>query len=271
MIENENMINMKWVDVQKAVQNKSIVLFPLGVIEEHGPHLCLGTDIYTAEIVCLNIKRELQKYEVNSIIAPPFYWGICQSTKGFIGSFTIKMETAKSLINDILSSLHTFGFTEVYGINAHGDIEQNILLMTSFKEAYENLGIKARYCFRSEIQHFYGLSGDEPYICSIPPQKIQVSESQEKDIHAGDIETAIINKYYPSCIDVKKTKELSPVSIETDREMEWIMGGKTQELSELGYLGNPSNFENVKVEEHIKDITKRYVDSIMKKSVLTRT
>ncbi|MBN1500166.1 MAG: creatininase family protein [Spirochaetes bacterium] len=260
-----NMMNLKWTDVKDAVQKDSIVLFPIGVIEEHGPHLCLGTDIYTAEILCSNIQKELHKHGINSIIAPPFYWGICQSTKGFIGSFTIKMDTAKSLIMDILASLYEFGFREVYGINAHGDIEQNILLMNSFKEAAETTGIAARCCFRSEVMHFYGLTGEEQYICPVLPQQIEVSNSDARDIHAGDIETAIINRYYPAFADPAAAENLPSLVIEPEREMEWVLGGKTEKLSAMGYMGNPANYQNVKIEEHINDITVRYTEAILKK------
>jgi creatinine amidohydrolase len=259
------MIDLKWTDVKKAVDDKAIVLLPLGVVEEHGPHLCLGTDIYTAEVMCSRIQRELSIRGIESIIAPPFYWGICQSTKGFIGSFNIRLDTAKNLVLDILSSLHGFGFTEAYGINAHGDIEQNVLFMTAFKEAQETIGINARYCFRSEVMHFYGLNGGEPFICPIAQQQITVSEAATKDIHAGDIETATINRFYGECVDIDLVMTLPAIGVDPGREMEWILGGKTKELSELGYAGDPANYAAVKIDEHIADTAKRYADAIIEK------
>ena len=261
----DNMINMNWKDIQEAVDSKAIVLFPLGVIEEHGPHLCLGTDIYTAQIICSAVKERLGKIGIKSIIAPPFHWGICQSTRGFIGSFNIRMETARNLVYDILNSLHDFGFFDVYGINAHGDIEQNIVLMNAFKDAYEQIGINACYCFRKEVLHHYGLSGDEKYICAVSPQELTVSAAKENDVHAGDIETAIINKYYPSYVDISKAETLSPVAIEPEKEMEWILGGKTKEMSINGYIGNPALYNKVKTDEHIEDTANRYIKAILDK------
>lgn len=262
---DNNMMNMKWPDIKAAVDGKTIVLFPLGVIEEHGPQLCLGTDIYTAQIVCSAVKDKLETQGVKSIIAPPFYWGICQSTRGFMGSFNIRMETAQSLVFDILNTLHGFGFKEVYGINAHGDIEQNVLLMNSFKTAQEQIGINARYCFRQEVLHHYGLTGDEEFICPVSPQEITVSAAKENDMHGGDIETAIINKYYPSCVDIDLAKKLPGVMIEPGKEMEWILGGKTKEMSANGYVGNPSAYDQVRIDEHIEDTATRYMNAILGK------
>lgn len=263
--DRDNMIDLNWTEIKDAADSSSIVLFPLGVIEEHGPHLCLGTDTRTAEIICAQVKKELSRHGVPSIIAPSFHWGICQSTRGFVGSFNIRMETAKNLVLDIISSLCDFGFKEVYGINAHGDIDQNILFMNSFKEASEKTGIKACYCFRSEVMHFYGLSGEEDFICPVPRQEFVASDSTVKDIHAGDIETAIINKYFSSCVDVVKAKQLPAVTIEMEREMEWIMGGKTKELSVMGYAGNPANYDKVRIDEHMEDTVRRYTGSILAK------
>jgi len=266
-VTEDNMMNMKWTDIQAAVDNKAVVLLPLGVVEEHGPQLCLGTDIYTAQVMCSAVKEKLEGEGIQSVIAPPFYWGICQSTRGFIGSFNIRMETAQNLVFDILNTLHEFGFMEVYGINAHGDIEQNVLFMNAFKSASESIGMHARYCFRKEVLHHYGLTGEENHICPVSPQEITVSSAMERDVHAGDIETAIIHTYYPECVDVGMAKKLPSVTIEEGKDMEWILGGKTKDMSKNGYIGNPSLYDQVKITEHIEDTANRYMESILKKRV----
>lgn len=45
-IFKETMVENNWQEIQQAGKEKLPVLFPLGVIEEHGPHLPLGADIY---------------------------------------------------------------------------------------------------------------------------------------------------------------------------------------------------------------------------------
>jgi creatinine amidohydrolase len=263
--ETRNMIDMRWPEVREAAQAGAIVLFPLGVLEEHGPQLCLGTDIYTAQTYCERVQGELEAQGVSAIIAPPFYWGICQSTRGFIGSFAIKMETAQALLVDILGSLRDFGFQEVYGINAHGDIEQNILLMNAFREASEKLGMKAVYCFKKEVMQLYGLTGTEAHICPVEPSSLKVSSSVEPDVHAGDIETAIIASQYPGRADLEAARGLPPVSLPPGKDMDWLLGGKTKELSPNGYVGNPARFAEVDVERHLADTAKRHGEAILRK------
>jgi creatinine amidohydrolase len=263
--ETRTMLDMGWPEVQKAVDTGAIVLLPLGVVEEHGPQLCLGTDIYTATTYCARVQKELRSAKVEAVIAPPFYWGICQSTRGFIGSFSIKMETAQALLVDILGSLRGFGFQEVYGINAHGDIEQNILLMNAFHEASEKLGMKAVYCFRKEVMQLYGLTGTEAHISAIEPSALTVSVSEEPDVHAGDIETAVIASQYPGRADLDVARNLPPVTFEPGKDMDWLLGGKTKELSPKGYMGNPARYAEVDVERHLTDTAKRYAEAILRK------
>ena len=47
-IFKDTMSEMTYEQIEKLVEQEAIVLFPVGIIEEHGPHLPLGTDIYLA-------------------------------------------------------------------------------------------------------------------------------------------------------------------------------------------------------------------------------
>lgn len=259
----DTMVNMKWPDIQSKVQENAIVLIPIGVIEEHGPQLPLGTDIYTAHIKCMYIKDKLESNGHSPVIAPPFYWGVCQATGGFIGSFNIKKDTAKALMIDILESIASFGFKNTFGINAHGDIEQNVMLIESFREAVDKTKMNARYTFDQTLLHHYRLNGNEPFICPIKPQSINISQSKYPDVHGGDVETATMAKFYPSITDVEKAKTLEPVSIDDELIMKWLFGGFTKELSPNGYLGAPSDFESVDVEQCFRDVAERLSAAIL--------
>ncbi len=259
----DTMVNMKWTEVEYYAGKNALVLLPLGVIEEHGPHLCLGTDIMTAHIYCLAIKEKLEQEGHTVVIAPPFYWGVCQSKGGFVGSFRVRKETAKALLFDILSSLAEFGFNNIFGVNAHGDIEHSIAIIEAFKEATEQLKINACYAFDEWRLPHFGFSGNEPFLCPIEPQSIVVSKAEVPDVHGGDIETATIHKYYPDFVDVEKARSLPPVALDNDKAGQWLFGGHIKELSSEGYLGTPSNFDNVDIQSNVDDYAKRISKAIL--------
>lgn len=263
-IFHNTMADMKWTDIQEYVDKNALVLIPLGVIEEHGPQLCLGTDIYTAHIECVFVKEQLRNKGIEAVIAPPFYWGVCQSTGSFIGSFRIRKDTAKALIFNIIVSLAEFGFKNIYGINGHGDIEQNIALLEAFKEAVDKIQVNSRYLFFENNMHHYGLLGNEPYLCPVKPQSIQISKSAYPDVHGGDIETAVIKHFYPELVDGELAKSLPPTLLGDDKIMTWLFGGHTKELSSQGYIGSPADYEGVEVMKHLNDTAARMTEAISK-------
>lgn len=57
-IFSETMANMNWKEIELLGNQNITVLFPLGVIEEQGPHLPLATDIYLSYAICRKIKRK---------------------------------------------------------------------------------------------------------------------------------------------------------------------------------------------------------------------
>lgn len=266
-IFKDTMANMKWTEIQNFADKNAIVLLPMGVLEEHGPQLCLGTDIYTAHIYCLAIKEKLEEKGHTVVVAPPFYWGVCQSTGGFIGSFHIRKETAKALISDILLSLSEFGFHNVFGVNAHGDIEHNIAIIEAFREAHEQLHINACYAFDEWRFPHFGLKFNEPYLCPVKPQTIKVSKAEVSDVHGGDIETAMIYEFYPTLVDVEKAKSLPAITLDDSSSAAWLFGGHIKELSIQGYLGSPADFENVDVQKNVDDYAYRISEAILRRIV----
>jgi creatinine amidohydrolase len=264
-IMQDTLVNLNWTELQALVDQDALALIPIGVIEEHGPHLCLGTDIYTAHLHCRLIKEKIEARGRRVAIAPPFYWGVCQSTGSFTGSFRIRKETATALLIDLLTSLAGFGFKHLYGINAHGDIEQNIAILEAFKEVNGALGVDARFPFPQHLLGHYGLSGAEPYLCPLPPQTITVSAAACPDVHAGDIETATMRRFYPDLVDEARARSLPAVSLGDDQIMRWLFGGHTQELSPQGYLGDPARFEEVRVLENLEDIATRVSEAILQR------
>jgi len=261
-LSQETMIRMNWTQVENAARADALVLLPLGVIEEHGPHLCLGTDIYIAHLHALNVKSALEEAGRVCVIAPPFYWGVCQANAGFIGSFRIRKETVCALLYDILSSLYEFGFRRVYGINAHGDIEHAAAILHAFREAGDTLKMDARFGFPAERLGPFGLSGQEPFLFVVNPSR-RSAGSGIPDVHAGDMETAILHAYVPGAVDEKRALSLLPVPLAPEMGMAWLMGGRIRELSELGYLGDPAAFPHVDVEAYMRDCTLRICEGIL--------
>lgn len=266
-IFQNTMAGMNWTQVRRAAQEGALVLLPLGVMEEHGPHLPLCTDASIAHGQCLALQQVLLRHGIASVIAPPFYWGVCQSTGGFIGSFQVRRETATALLYDILASLAGFGFTQVYGINAHGDIEHALAAMDAFRQAREQLGLRASLGFPQDRLAPFGLTGEEPWLFPVAPASKAFGDAETPDVHAGDLETAAMIRFCPEATDHTATAELPPVALPGERAMEWLFGGHIHELSAQGYLGNPAAYGAVDVDAWLEDTVQRLYEGMRHRMV----
>jgi len=261
-IFHETMVDMNWPDVEKAAEQGAVILLPTAVIEEHGPHMSCGIDTYGAYLVCKLTRRELESRGIKTLVAPPFYWGINATTHVFPGSFTVRKETMKALLHDILSSLKSWGFNDIFNLNFHGDGQHCITILESILDARETLGLNA-YCVLSEIEIMrYGLSGNEPFVVSrkSPPSDEQPQEFL--DIHAGADETGIVAAFFPEQVDTDLARTLEPTQITYSDIAQWLTDARR--ITPLGYLGDPAVFDVEEAREYLEADCRLIADSIEK-------
>lgn len=107
---------MTWPEVKLAVdESAGIALVPVGAVEEHGPHLPVGTD----SIETYEIGRQAAR-EAKVIVTPLVWFGNSRSFMDFPGTIAIKPETLKAYMHDILTSLIHHGFTKPIILDGHG-------------------------------------------------------------------------------------------------------------------------------------------------------
>jgi len=254
------MASMTWKEIEIEVKKKSIVLFPIGVIEEHGPHLTLAIDSLCSYLLCRNVKNELNKLHISSIINPPYYWGINNATAAFPGSFTVRKETFRSIIVDLLHCLHRWGFTKIFLLNWHGDKEHIITIVDAIIEARINFGVRC-YIFLTEFEiKRLGLSYPQPFLISVSDDP---SEGDTIDIHAGSDEVSIILNYFPEHVNEVLASQLKPTNLTKEDIRTWNKGwGDTKRLIPDGYFGNPSEFSKNKGKKIIEEKSKRIAEKI---------
>jgi creatinine amidohydrolase len=207
------MAEMTWRQVDLAARAGTLVLLPVAVIEEHGPHMNLTPDTYLAYWHSVDIRRALAARGVKAIVAPPMYWGITNDTSEFPGSFNVRPATMTALLQDIFANLKQWGFRQIVCLNMHGNRTQQKLLADAAAAARKDLGINV-----------YDLAQlDTPVPSLMPPSR---SDAYRPDYHAGATETRIIATGLPEAVDTRLARKLEPES-----------GFKP-----MGYAGDPASF-----------------------------
>ena len=163
------MVDMTWPEIGRAAADGAIVLLPTGIIEEHGPHLGLAVDTYIPDLIGVMARRELASRAISALVAPPCYWGVSQGTAVFPGTFSVRRETMKAIVYDILASLHGWGFKRTFAVNWHADFQHCRVLLETFAEARRGMGMDA-LCLLSEADiRRLRLTGEEDYVLRYNP------------------------------------------------------------------------------------------------------
>lgn len=246
-IFDETMVDLTWPEVEKAAEEGAIVLLPTGVIEEHGPHIGLGVDTYCSYLMCKLMRRELEAKGIKTLITPPYYWGINNATGSFPGSFTVRKETMKAVLYDLLASLRRWGFTYVFNLNWHGETDHVVAILEAVKEARIDTGIMAYFIVPGwmalNIKRF-GLTGKEEYIILQKPSPPTGPPPKYLNIHAASIETGIMAYYFPDQVNAELARTLKSTDLTFEDLMVWMQGwSDARKLTPLGYFGDPASFD----------------------------
>ncbi|MBI5167541.1 MAG: creatininase family protein [candidate division NC10 bacterium] len=91
------MRNITMVEFEERVRTGAWVIIPVGTLEEHGPHLPLGTDAIQAEHLAGAVARA-----VGALVAPTLNYGLCRTTRNFPGTVYLSYETLERAAYEVM-------------------------------------------------------------------------------------------------------------------------------------------------------------------------
>jgi len=101
-----------------ALDQRPVVIVPVGSVEQHGPHCPMDVDISIPYHLAIQAADEINDFPV--IVAPPVLYGFTHYNMGEVGTLTIKLELFIELLCDISRSLWANGFQRIILLNGHG-------------------------------------------------------------------------------------------------------------------------------------------------------
>ena len=105
---------MSWKEFVERKSSTNLVIIPTGAIEVYGPHLPLGSDLLVATKIA-----ELLVENVDAIIGPSLEVGDSATLDEFPGTITIRPESFKMYLTDVVNSLMKWGFKDFLFVNTH--------------------------------------------------------------------------------------------------------------------------------------------------------
>jgi len=164
--------NITMVEFQQGLKKSQTVAIPFGSVEEHGPHLPLGTDtIHVYELL------KYTSYDYHFFVAPPVWYGLCRSTKQHPGTVGISSSTLKRLVKDICVSFYNQGLRNFLLISGHAGGTHMASILDAADELVEKLN-EGKFAVLSIID-----------LVKLLPNELVETDG---DSHAGEVETSLM-------------------------------------------------------------------------------
>jgi creatinine amidohydrolase len=107
---------MTWPEVRAEVEGgRDTVVVPFGAVEQHGPHLPLGTDAMFGDEIGRAAAERL-----NAFLAPTIRVGCSHQHLAFAGTISLEEETFHRVVGDIVKALAAHGFKRIVLLPTHG-------------------------------------------------------------------------------------------------------------------------------------------------------
>ncbi|WP_136806573.1 creatininase family protein [Desulfosediminicola flagellatus] len=242
----QQLTEMSWVEIEALDKDKTVILLPISPIEEHGPHLPVGTDIFgahdIAQLAAINVVEK--NSTLQPILSPTIPLGCAPITADFPGTISIRGKTLYNLLVDFCSGLADSGFKYIVIVNHHLDSMHLKAILEAIETVCERYGIKM---IETAGRILYS---------RMPLDEITKSEemglSMKTEIHADVRETSFIQYKYPHLIK-QDLEELPSVHIDIRDGLK--KGLKTFKAmgAGQGYIGTPARATKALGKIHLEE------------------
>ncbi len=172
--------------VQAVHQSQGVCVLPFGIIEKHGPHLPLGTDLLDVRFAVMNAVK--QEY---AVVFPEYYFGQIFEAQQQPGTLAYSLTTQLTLLQETVKEMARNGCKKVVIVNGHGGNESLLPLFAQAQLASP----------RDYVVYVFGLPNTN--VPGRPAMKTKV------DMHAGETETSLMLVARPDLVHVDRATQES--------------------------------------------------------------
>jgi creatinine amidohydrolase len=104
-----------WLEVEKYLEHKKVILVPVGSTEQHGPMGIIGTDALCAEHIAQKAGEKAGVY-----VAPTLAYTPAPFNMAFPGTMSLSEPLFEQVVAELVSGLLAQGFECIYFLNGHG-------------------------------------------------------------------------------------------------------------------------------------------------------
>lgn len=168
--------SLPWTELKEEVEQRPIVLLPIGATEAHGPHLALDADVAIAGEVARRAAAALEERGFRPLILPPLAYSVTAFAKGFPGTIGIGEAAARLVLMDLMAAVAAQGIRTLVLVNHHLEPKHVEMLRDSVSVGATLHGLRVAFPDQTRRAAAARLGG----------------EFGSGDCHAGRYETSIV-------------------------------------------------------------------------------
>ena len=127
MLPTRQFIELTQPEIAAQFRKNPLVIFPAGSVEQHGPHLPTGTDIFASIVIGEEVARRM-----DGLVLPACPFGVTPMHMPFEGTITLSPETYMRVLTEVCLSTAKHGAKYLLILNWH---EGNIPSLAIASEA----------------------------------------------------------------------------------------------------------------------------------------
>lgn len=217
-------------EVAAEVSPRSILVLPIGAVEQHGPHLPLNTDLVIAER-CAEAVVDRVGDQLDLWLLEPLAYTKSNEHAGSVGTVWLGPETLLRVLDDIGRSVAATGAVKLALLNGHGG----------------NSSLLNVACRELRLSH-----GLETFLLhpSLPPDQGGSSDGEGEwgmGIHAGHGETSIMLHLRPDLVKLDRAERNIPEHLAANRHVRFgggvTFGWLAADFGPSGIIGDPTGAE----------------------------
>ena len=215
-------------DIEGADMARQIAVLPFAAVEQHGPHLPLGTDTFIMEGYLARVLGRLPA-DLPVVFLPVQSIGCSAEHGGFPGTLSLAARAALDSWSGLIDAVTQTGCRKLVLVSSHGGNSSLIDILAL--EARAKRGALAVIASWQRFGYPAGLFSDAE--CA-------------HGVHGGQIETALMLAFRPDLVRMQAARDFASASVDVAHRSRWLrvfgrptgFGWMAQDLSADGVAGN---------------------------------
>lgn len=225
---------MSQPEYKKKIAEGATVFLPIGAVENHGPHLPLGVDLFLAEAVAKGVSKKC-----HGIVSPsvPYGYKSQPQTGGgchFVGTTCVDSESLTLYAKNIIKSFAEDGVKNFVILNGH--LENRPSIVEAIDKVVEGKAFPELQVIRTDYWDF----SSKKILAQVFPPDFESFDCE----HGGILETSLMLYLFPELVRM----DLAPVDIDFKTMPYDIYPNSSRYIPSHGVLSSPKTASKEKGE-----------------------